>query len=60
MALGEYVTVKQLQEALHMSRSGIYQLCRRGYLPQGIRLGRAHRWSVDEINAWLELRGVTV
>ena len=40
MALDEYVTVKQLQTALNMSRSAIYQASTRGFLPQGIRTGR--------------------
>ena len=56
MALGEYVTVKQLQAALNMSRSAIYQACKRGFLPQGIRIGRAHRWRIDEVNDWLRLK----
>ena len=53
MALDEYVTVKQLQQELNMSRSSIYQLCRRGILPQGIRLGRSRRWSIADIQAAL-------
>ena len=52
-----YVGVKALQQALGLSRSGIYQLCKSGVLPSGIRIGRAHRWSVSEINSWLRRRG---
>ena len=56
MALGEYVTVKQLQAALNMSRSAIYQASTRGFLPQGIKIGHAHRWRIDEVNVCLRLK----
>ena len=45
MALGEYVTVKQLQAALNMSRSAIYQACK-----------RTHHWRIDEVNDGLRLK----
>ena len=51
--LDKYLTVKQLCEVLNMSKSGIYQLVRRGELPRGIWIGGAHRWSATSIQTFL-------
>ena len=52
--LSSYVGIRELSRALSLSRTGIYALCRRGELPQGIRLGHSRRWNVREVQAWLD------
>lgn len=52
--IDEYCNVRQLCNALNMSRSAIYGLAKRGLFPAGIRIGRSHRWQVQEVRNWLE------
>ena len=58
--LGSYVGVRELSRALGLSRTGIYTLCRRGELPQGIRLGHSRRWNVQEISEFLRAKKIAV
>ena len=55
MAVSEgFVNSKELSQALGISRSGLFQLVRRGALPQGYRLGHSRRWCLDEVKDWLK------
>ena len=58
--LGSYVGVRELSRALGLSRTGIYTLCRRGELPQGIRLGHSRRGNVQEISEFLRAKKIAV
>jgi prophage regulatory protein len=39
-----------------LSRSTIYECIGRGVFPAPVKIGRASRWSLAEINAWMESR----
>ena len=54
--IDEYCNVRELCNSLNMSRSAIYGLTKRGLFPEGIRVGRAHRWKVQEVRNWLEAK----
>ena len=54
VTLDTYVTTAELQKALNLSRTSIYQLSKQGQMPQGVRIGRSRRWAVSEIRAWLD------
>ena len=51
--LGSYVNASQLMKAFCISRSTLIQLRKRGAFPKGIRLGRTLRWSVSDIQNWI-------
>ena len=48
-----YITAQELAQALHLSRSGVIQLARRGQLPQGYKVGHCRRWLFSEVREWL-------
>ena len=50
----QYISSKQIQSALGLSKTGIHLLLKRGDMPQGIRVGRVRRWRESEINQWLK------
>lgn len=58
--LSSYVGVRELSEALGLSRTGVYELCRRGELPQGIKLGHSRRWNVQEVSEFLRAKKIAV
>lgn len=58
--LSSYVGVRELSEALGLSRSGVYTLCKRGDLPQGIKLGHSRRWNVQEVSEFLRAKKIAV
>ncbi|HKQ47605.1 MAG TPA: helix-turn-helix domain-containing protein [Phycisphaerae bacterium] len=47
------ITADEVAELLGISRAHLWKLHSSGRLPRPIRLGRAVRWSVSEIQAWL-------
>ena len=57
--IGVYVDMKILCEALHLSKSGIIQLCKRGKFPKPIKIGGANRWSVRSIEEFLQAKEVS-
>lgn len=52
--LEHYVNASTLAQALGISRSGLFQLVKRGELPQGYRLGHSRRWCLEEVKDWLK------
>ncbi len=55
----EYISASQLGRMLNLSRGSIYNMRKRGELPEGKRIGGVRRWSMAELNAFLK-GGVTV
>ncbi len=43
-----------LAALLGVSRKSLYDKLYRGFLPQGIKIGRLIRWKKEDIEAWLE------
>ena len=52
--LGAYVNSTQLMKTFGIGRSTLLGLIKRGAFPKGIRLGRILRWSVSDIQAWID------
>ena len=51
---GAFMNAQQLSQALGISRSGLFQLVRRGELPAGYRFGHSRRWCLGEVQEWLK------
>ena len=56
--LQEFVGIKELSSALGLSRSGLYQLSRRGDMPKPCKIGHSLRWAVQDIYKWLETKKI--
>jgi prophage regulatory protein len=50
-----FLTVKEVAERLHVCRASIYLWLKQGF-PKPLKLGRASRWSVEEVEEWLRAR----
>ena len=57
--LGIFLNAKELSRTLGISRSGLFQLVRRGELPAGVKLGHSRRWQVSEVRDWLQAQAKT-
>lgn len=49
----QYISAKELSQKLAISRSAVFALVRKGYLPSGILIGGSRRWAVDDIQGAL-------
>lgn len=49
-----YITASQLGRMLNLSRGSIYNMRRRGILPEGRKIGHVRRWSLTELDAFLK------
>jgi predicted DNA-binding transcriptional regulator AlpA len=47
------VDIDGVARLLDMSKSHVYSLRTQGKLPEGIKLGKARRWSVVELQRWI-------
>lgn len=53
-ALDIFVNARELAQNFKLSRSGIFNLIKRGNFPEGIKIGRCRRWKLKEIQTWIE------
>ena len=51
--VGVFMNAQQLSQALGISKSGVFQLVRRGAVPKGYQVGHSRRWCFDEVRDWL-------
>ena len=49
-----YITASQLGRMLNLSRGSIYNMRRKGDLPEGVKIGGVRRWSMAELDAFLK------
>ena len=56
-SLGTFLTASEIARALGISKSGIFNLIRRGEFPAGVKIGKSRRWNMAEIQSWLEKQG---
>ena len=54
----EYVSAQEIARMLNLSRGSIYNMRKRGDLPEGRRIGGVRRWSMAELQSFLK-GGVT-
>ena len=53
----ELLTIKQVQDAVQLTRSSLYRLMKEGRFPIPVKVSaRANRWRSDELAAWLDAR----
>ena len=50
----EYITANELGRMLNLTRGSIYNLRKRGQLPEGIKIGGVRRWNMADIQAFLK------
>ena len=51
---GFLIDSKQMSQLLRVSRTTVYEMRTQGKLPKPIQLGRAVRWSYEEIKRWVD------
>lgn len=54
MELSSYVNATTIAKSLGISRVGLLSLVKRGEFPAGVKLGHSRRWSVAQVNEWLD------
>lgn len=50
------VDMKYITALLKVTNKWIYQLIKEGKFPEPIKLGRASRWKLIDVEAWIEAR----
>ena len=55
----EYISADEIARMLNLSRGSIYNMRKRGDLPEGRRIGGVRRWSMAELQRFLTEGGVT-
>ena len=50
------LTVEDLERLLRVDRRTVARLCKRGQLPQPLKLGGGNRWKAEEIADAIEVR----
>ena len=53
-ALEPLLTVEDLERLLRVDRRTVARLCKRGQLPQPLKLGGGNRWKAEDIAAALD------
>lgn len=56
-SLGTFLTASEIAKAFGISKSGVFNLLKRGDFPAGVKIGRSRRWNMAEIQSWLEGQG---
>lgn len=49
-----YITASELADMLQLTRVSIYNMRRRGVLPEGKKIGGVRRWNVREIREFMK------
>ena len=53
-SLGVFISSKDIARLFGISKSGIFNMLKRGDFPEGIRVGRNRRWRLSEVSAWFD------
>lgn len=56
MSLPDLLTVEEVAAWLHTTPQAVYDLRRRGHLPQGVRVGKRLLYDRAELARWWETR----
>ncbi|MBQ3694607.1 MAG: helix-turn-helix domain-containing protein [Synergistaceae bacterium] len=48
-----YISAREIARMLNLSRGTIYTMRRKGVLPEGRRIGGVRRWSMAELQTFL-------
>lgn len=54
-----YISANEIARMLHLSRGSIYNMRKRGDLPEGRKIGGVRRWSMAELQRFLTGGGIT-
>lgn len=52
--LEQYVSAKQVAQSLGLSRAAVFKFAHEGKLPPGIKIGKARRWNIEDIQTALK------
>lgn len=48
-----FISSKEIARILGISKSGVFNLLKRGEFPVGIKVGRNRRWRLSEVEDWI-------
>ena len=48
-----FISSKDIGRIFGISKSGVFNLLKRGEFPVGIRVGRNRRWRLSEVEDWI-------
>ena len=46
------LTVNDVAARYHITKAGVYNFCKKGILPYGLKLRASRRWNSDELDAF--------
>ena len=49
-----YITANELADMLHLTRVSVYNMSKKGILPEGKKIGGVRRWNVREIQNFMK------
>lgn len=52
--LGVFISAKEIARIFGISKSGMFNLLKRGDFPVGMKIGRNRRWRLSELEAWID------
>ena len=55
-SIGVFISSKDIARLFGISKSGIFNMLKRGEFPEGIRVGRNRRWRLSEVSAWIDVQ----
>lgn len=50
----KFLSSKEIGRIFGISKSGVFNMLKRGEFPVGIRVGRNRRWRLSEVQAWFD------
>jgi prophage regulatory protein len=50
----KFLTIKEVTEIVGFKRSTIYKFINKGKFPKQIKIGKASRWRLSDIQKWLQ------
>ena len=53
--MDKYVTADEIAKMLKLSRCSIYNMRKRGDLPEGVKIGGVRRWNLAELLSFLTI-----
>ena len=49
-----FLSSKEIGLIFGISKSGVFNMLKRGEFPVGVRVGRNRRWTLSEVQAWYD------
>lgn len=55
-----FLSSKEIGLIFGISKSGVFNMLKRGEFPEGIKVGRNRRWTLSEVQAWYEAQNAAM